>query len=159
MRKKHIPVKSASCQVCLEKNGGIFFRYPEKCYGEDGGEGTLLFIKYYSSSSPRSIPDSPQTPSGDYQMEQNTSGYDSALAAGSQEEQSLGIKNSKRKVCSSCGTRKTPYWRDGWESGILLCNACGIRYQKYKKFCAECCTIARKDEKGRLHCPDCQIRL
>ena len=66
---------------------------------------------------------------------------------------------SVKKICSSCGTKKTPYWREGWEPSITLCNACGIRYHKYKKFCTSCIAIARKDEKGRLHCPGCLLRL
>ena len=30
------------------------------------------------------------------------------------------------KQCASCGTKKTPLWRDA-EDGTSLCNACGIR--------------------------------
>lgn len=66
---------------------------------------------------------------------------------------------NRKKSCSSCGTKKTPYWREGWEPSIILCNACGIRYQKYKRYCARCIAIARKDDKGRLHCPECYQRL
>ena len=65
----------------------------------------------------------------------------------------------KKKRCTSCTASKTPYWREGWEKAILLCNACGIRYQKYKKYCLKCLSIARKDDKGRLHCPDCNEKL
>ena len=67
--------------------------------------------------------------------------------------------NSRKKRCSSCFVQKTPYWRDGWDDSVLLCNACGIRYQKYKKYCGKCFSIARKDEKGRLHCPTCSDKL
>lgn len=66
---------------------------------------------------------------------------------------------ARKKCCASCKTKKTPYWRDGWEKSVLLCNACGIRYQKYRKYCMTCLSIARKDEKGRLHCPDCLEKL
>jgi len=40
-----------------------------------------------------------------------------------------GKQNSMggKKRCFSCGTNKTPYWRDGWD-GVALCNACGIRF-------------------------------
>jgi len=34
------------------------------------------------------------------------------------------------KECASCGTFKTPLWRDA-EDATHLCNACGIRYKKY----------------------------
>ncbi len=30
--------------------------------------------------------------------------------------------DGQRKVCASCHTRSTPYWRDGW-NGVCLCNA------------------------------------
>lgn len=67
--------------------------------------------------------------------------------------------SGKRKRCESCGTRKTPYWRDGWGLGIALCNACGIRFHKYRKVCEKCSCIAKKDEKGHLHCPKCFDKL
>ena len=66
---------------------------------------------------------------------------------------------AKRRRCESCGTRKTPYWRDGWESGILLCNACGIRFHKYRTLCVNCRCVAKKDERGQLHCPKCFDKL
>lgn len=65
------------------------------------------------------------------------------------------VKSSKRRRCESCGTRRTPYWRDGWEPGIILCNACGIRFHKYRRHCEKCYCIAKKDDKGRIHCPKC----
>lgn len=65
----------------------------------------------------------------------------------------------KRRKCESCGTRKTPYWREGWDLGIVLCNACGIRFHKYRKVCEICRHIAKKDEKGYLQCPNCLDKL
>ena len=70
-----------------------------------------------------------------------------------------GNTTGKRRRCESCGTRKTPYWRDGWEPGVLLCNACGIRFHKYRKLCGTCRCIAKKDERGHLHCPKCFDKL
>ena len=58
------------------------------------------------------------------------------------------------KACASCGTRKTPYWRDGWDS-VVLCNACGIRFNKYRMKCAHCLYIPRKDERALSTCPRC----
>lgn len=65
----------------------------------------------------------------------------------------------KIRKCESCGTRKTPYWREGWNLGIELCNACGIRFHKYRKVCEVCRCIAKKDEKGYLRCPKCYDKL
>lgn len=50
------------------------------------------------------------------------------------------------KTCASCKTKKTPLWRDS-EDGTPYCNACGIRYKKYRIRCSICLYIPRKDEK------------
>lgn len=38
------------------------------------------------------------------------------------------------KACSLCGTTKTPMWRSGPQGPKSLCNACGIRFKKYRSF-------------------------
>ena len=63
--------------------------------------------------------------------------------------------NSSR-ICSSCGTSKTPYWRDGWGGPVVLCNACGLRYQKFKKYCWTCKYIPRKEEHSSERCANCK---
>jgi hypothetical protein len=72
---------------------------------------------------------------------------------------SFSAASSNRKKCASCSARKTPYWREGWSEGVLLCNACGIRFHKYRKYCLKCSCIAKKDEQGRLQCPKCLFKL
>eukprot|EP01137_Pigoraptor_chileana_P010206 Opistho-2@59477 len=62
------------------------------------------------------------------------------------------------KECASCGTRKTPMWRDDPE-GTPLCNACGIRYKKYRVRCPGCRYIPRKDENPLGKCSKCKCRL
>ncbi len=52
----------------------------------------------------------------------------------------------KSKTCASCKTKKTPLWRDS-EDGISYCNACGIRFKKYRVRCSSCQYIPRKDER------------
>eukprot|EP01025_Chloroclados_australasicus_P031929 TRINITY_DN3233_c0_g1_i1.p2 TRINITY_DN3233_c0_g1~~TRINITY_DN3233_c0_g1_i1.p2 ORF type:complete len:543 (-),score=104.45 TRINITY_DN3233_c0_g1_i1:379-2007(-) len=37
---------------------------------------------------------------------------------------------SEDKVCSNCGTRKTPFWRKDKVEGQPLCNACGLYFSK-----------------------------
>jgi hypothetical protein len=59
------------------------------------------------------------------------------------------------RSCTSCGASKTPYWRDGWGSEVVLCNACGLRYQKFKKFCLSCKYIPRKEEQQSDQCSQC----
>jgi len=43
------------------------------------------------------------------------------------------LKNNETGCCYHCGTRETPRWRTGPEGKNTLCNACGLRYAKYKK--------------------------
>ena len=35
-------------------------------------------------------------------------------------------EGEQAKVCSNCGTRKTPFWRKNKVGGLPLCNACGL---------------------------------
>lgn len=59
-------------------------------------------------------------------------------------------------VCGACKTDKTPYWRDSWSSLFILCNACGLRYAKFKRYCNTCHYVPRKEDKGATCCPHCQ---
>jgi hypothetical protein len=59
-----------------------------------------------------------------------------------------------KRECGACGTKKTPYWRDGWD-GLYLCNACGIRYHKYHIYCKKCKYVPRKEERGSKYCIRC----
>ncbi|XP_072014303.1 uncharacterized protein [Amphiura filiformis] len=58
------------------------------------------------------------------------------------------------KMCASCGTKRTPLWRDA-EDGTPLCNACGIRYKKYRVRCVHCWHIPKKDGKSYPNCARC----
>ncbi|XP_066519697.1 GATA-type zinc finger protein 1 [Hoplias malabaricus] len=71
----------------------------------------------------------------------------------SSEEESDSVSISK-KVCASCCTRKTPLWRDA-EDGTPLCNACGIRYKKYRVRCLQCWNIPRKEANSNSKCLKC----
>uniref|UniRef100_A0A8C3FDR9 GATA-type domain-containing protein n=1 Tax=Chrysemys picta bellii TaxID=8478 RepID=A0A8C3FDR9_CHRPI len=62
------------------------------------------------------------------------------------------------KCCASCQTRKTPLWRIA-EDGIPLCNACGIRYKKYRIRCFRCWNIPKKSGKPYSRCSNCGDRL
>ncbi|XP_061627487.1 GATA-type zinc finger protein 1 [Phyllopteryx taeniolatus] len=61
---------------------------------------------------------------------------------------------SRGKVCASCCTTKTPMWRDA-EDGTPLCNACGIRYKKYKVRCVNCWHIPKKESNSNTCCLKC----
>lgn len=59
------------------------------------------------------------------------------------------------RACGSCNVMKTPYWRDGWDQSIMLCNACGLRYQKFKKRCSSCKYVPRKEDGECPRCTQC----
>lgn len=60
------------------------------------------------------------------------------------------------RCCASCGATKTPYWRDAWGENISLCNACGLRYAKFKKRCSLCHYVPRKEDKNGRCCSQCR---
>lgn len=60
------------------------------------------------------------------------------------------------RFCLSCGTSKTPYWRESWTPNNFLCNACGLRFSKFKKKCSKCLYIPRKEDKTGQRCPMCR---
>lgn len=84
-----------------------------------------------------------------------------SLKTSSSEEEIDQMTNSSQiKVCASCCTIKTPMWRDA-EDGTPLCNACGIRYKKYRVRCVNCWHIPRKESNSNSCCPKCgnSVRL
>ncbi|XP_060615763.2 GATA-type zinc finger protein 1 [Anolis sagrei] len=78
--------------------------------------------------------------------------------AGSSEEEEGCLSTHRNKRCASCKTRKTPLWRDA-EDGTPLCNACGIRYKKYRIRCLKCWNIPKHGGKPNSHCSSCGGRL
>ncbi|XP_058864222.1 uncharacterized protein LOC131706676 [Acipenser ruthenus] len=72
----------------------------------------------------------------------------------SSEEESDSPCPIKNKCCASCNTKKTPLWRDA-EDGTPLCNACGIRYKKYRIRCFRCWHIPKKDGNSNSRCLKC----
>ncbi|XP_028678636.1 GATA-type zinc finger protein 1 [Erpetoichthys calabaricus] len=92
-------------------------------------------------------------------LTKKTRGSKSRLAAdngrtSSSEEDADPLYPNKNKVCASCSTRKTPLWRDA-EDGTPLCNACGIRYKKYRVRCFRCWHIPKKDGNSNFKCLKC----
>lgn len=59
------------------------------------------------------------------------------------------------RMCISCGATKTPYWREAWSSTVLLCNACGLRFSKFRRRCLDCSYVPRKEDKGSKACTKC----
>lgn len=61
------------------------------------------------------------------------------------------------RSCACCNCSNTPMWRDG-RHGMRLCNACGIRWQKYGLCCITCSYVPRKNERGNI-CKRCKTEL
>ena len=59
------------------------------------------------------------------------------------------------KQCAACTANKTPYWRDAWSEYLMLCNACGLRFQKFKLHCCKCNYVPRKEDYKSPKCPQC----
>ncbi|XP_010871096.1 GATA-type zinc finger protein 1 isoform X2 [Esox lucius] len=78
----------------------------------------------------------------------------SSLRTSSSEEESDPSSLPRNKICASCCTKKTPLWRDA-EDGTPLCNACGIRYKKYRVRCLQCWHIPRKEGNTDSRCFKC----
>lgn len=89
---------------------------------------------------------------------------DSSISKTSKKKQQPTAKTTsagscaKVKTCASCKTRKTPLWRDS-EDGTPYCNACGIRYKKYRIRCPMCSYIPHKDENINNICCICGASL
>lgn len=58
-------------------------------------------------------------------------------------------------MCTSCSSTVTPYWRDGWADDVMLCNACGLRFQKFARRCPSCLYIPRKEDSLGNNCIKC----
>lgn len=99
----------------------------------------------------------------------NTSNHDSSFS-NSNSPSELSASNVNQEIkkvvrkqlpngercCASCGATKTPYWRDAWGENISLCNACGLRYAKFKKRCSLCHYVPRKEDKNGRCCSQCR---
>ncbi|KAK2187597.1 hypothetical protein NP493_160g00032 [Ridgeia piscesae] len=60
------------------------------------------------------------------------------------------------RQCASCNTRRTALWR-GAEDGTPLCNACGIRYRKYRIRCKHCWLVPTRGSQGSANCTRCGL--
>ncbi|KAM3845659.1 GATA-type zinc finger protein 1 [Vipera latastei] len=98
----------------------------------------------------------PQFSSGKFRKRSGVPLAEECKAASSEEEGFVPAHRNKR--CASCKTRKTPLWRDA-EDGTPLCNACGIRYKKYRIRCFHCWSIPKHGGKPYPHCSNCGGKL
>ncbi|KAF1395108.1 hypothetical protein PFLUV_G00008130 [Perca fluviatilis] len=141
-RKQPHPSRSANIQD--PDFQGVTFRM-ETELDDNRGQCRLLITSKYSKELRKSVR-KPRLRTRTSQKSLKTSSSD--------EESSPTTSVSNGKACASCSTRKTPMWRDA-EDGTPLCNACGIRYKKYRVRCVNCWHIPRKEGNSNSCCLKC----
>ncbi|CAJ1053514.1 GATA-type zinc finger protein 1 [Xyrichtys novacula] len=141
-RKQRHPSRSVDIQD--PDFQGVIFRMDTEL---EGGQCRLLITSKYSKELRKSVK-KPKLRTRTTQRSLRTS---SPMTGASSERISSTCKD---KMCASCCTTKTPVWRDA-EDGTPLCNACGIRYKKYRVRCANCWHIPRKESNSNSCCLKC----
>uniref|UniRef100_A0A8C6LW42 GATA-type domain-containing protein n=1 Tax=Nothobranchius furzeri TaxID=105023 RepID=A0A8C6LW42_NOTFU len=140
-RKQPCPSRSADIQD--PDFQGVTFRIDTELDGTRGQSRLLITSKYSKELCKRVRKPKLRTRTAQKSVKSTSSEEDNDLAA-----------NAMSKVCASCCTRKTPMWRDA-EDGTPLCNACGIRYKKYRVRCVKCWHIPRKESNSSSICFKC----
>ncbi|KAK5899431.1 hypothetical protein CesoFtcFv8_008912 [Champsocephalus esox] len=142
LRKQLHPRRSANIQD--PDFQGVTFRMDTEL-DDNGEQSRLLITSMYSKDLRKSV--------RKRRLRTRTSQI-SLKTSSSDEESSWMTSVSKGKVCASCCTTRTPMWRDA-EDGTPLCNACGIRYKKYRVRCVYCWHIPRKEGNSNSCCLKC----
>ncbi|KAJ8263990.1 hypothetical protein GJAV_G00143840 [Gymnothorax javanicus] len=140
-RKQSHPTRSGD--LCDPNFKGVTFRM-QTVLSDNRDQCRLLITSNYSAELLKSIK----------KVRSRTRSSSSSLKTSSSEEDSDSFSLSKDKMCASCDAKKTPLWRDA-EDGTPLCNACGIRYKKYRVRCFQCWHIPRKEGNADSKCCKC----
>ncbi|XP_055081772.1 GATA-type zinc finger protein 1 [Periophthalmus magnuspinnatus] len=140
-RKQPRPSRSASVQD--PDFQGVTFRMDTELDDAEG-QCRLRITSQYSTDLPKSLK----------RTRLRTRTSQKSLKTSSDDDSDSASSEAKDKVCASCCTKKTPMWRDA-EDGTPLCNACGIRYKKYRVRCINCWNIPKKDGNSVSRCSRC----
>jgi hypothetical protein len=161
--RKSLPSRSVSPACC---NPGVFLRIgTSQCsiIRDDLNPSEVLPMKHKMRDYGFQVSFDDQKP----QLAPNNIFQDQTSSSSevivSNPNQQVEIRKTHRKqitlgerCCASCGATKTPYWRDAWGENISLCNACGLRYAKFKKRCSLCHYVPRKEDKNGRCCSQCR---
>lgn len=108
---------------------------------------------HYGSAA---LPSSPAADHDNGEMRSNRAfSLGSGLAAAKAAQDKVDPRQPK--ICACCHIQNTPMWREG-RHGTRLCNACGIRWQKYGVSCLDCSYVPRKQER-LSNCARCRATL
>lgn len=140
-RKQPRPSRSASVQD--PDFQGVTFRMDTEL-DDSKDQCRLLITSKYSTDLPKNVK----------RTRLRTRAYQRCLKTSSDEDSDSATSDTKSKTCASCSTSKTPMWRDA-EDGTPLCNACGIRYKKYRVRCTNCWHIPKKEGNSVSRCSKC----
>ncbi|MFT7804029.1 GATA-type zinc finger protein 1 isoform X1 [Arapaima gigas] len=138
-RKQRHPTRSAD--ICDPDFRGVSFRMQTEL-DDNRDQCRLLITSKYSAEFWKT---------GRRVRGSRTRSIINSLKSSSSEEETDAANLSKNKMCASCCTKTTPLWRDA-EDGTPLCNACGIRYKKYRVHCHQCWFIPRKEGNSNSRC-------
>ncbi|XP_048869706.1 GATA-type zinc finger protein 1 [Brienomyrus brachyistius] len=141
-RKQRHPTRSAD--LCDPDFQGVSFRMRTE-FNDNRDQCRLLITSKYSAEFWKS---------GRRGRGSRMRSLINSLKTSSSEEEIDPVSLSKNKTCASCNTKTTPLWRDA-EDGTPLCNACGIRYKKYRIRCHRCWYIPRKEGNSNCRCSRC----
>ncbi|XP_023647503.1 GATA-type zinc finger protein 1 isoform X4 [Paramormyrops kingsleyae] len=141
-RKQRHPTRSAD--LCDPDFQGVSFRMRTE-FSDNRDQCRLLITSKYSAEFWKS---------GRRGRGSRMRSLINSLKTSSSEEDIDPVSVSKNKTCASCNTKTTPLWRDA-EDGTPLCNACGIRYKKYRVRCHQCWYIPRKEGNSNSRCSRC----
>jgi hypothetical protein len=158
--RKSLPFRSISPCSC---NPGVVLKIgPSSCQilREDAKAFELLATDAVDLSNYGFVKPSERSSAVNSPSSENSFGSSAELVAPNvaQENRKPSRKNQTNgeRTCASCGATKTPYWRDAWDGDIALCNACGLRYAKFKKRCSLCHYVPRKEDKNNRCCSQCK---
>ncbi|XP_069127123.1 uncharacterized protein [Argopecten irradians] len=154
-RKNNCPTRSAARQDPNFR--GVTFLLHTQLQGCDSH---LVISAYFSNVNMKPVGSHSQVRNRHNSCGSVTSYHTDCWSGSDEDSQPVYHKNPyiSVKTCASCGTRRTPLWRDA-EDGTPLCNACGIRFKKYKVRCSQCWHIPKKDIKTFPNCPNCGALL
>lgn len=138
----------------INNNPSSSTKLPQPNLNHQNSSSSTVTIEDESWNTPTTCSDPPETVQL-HHGHSNTSHLITNRILGSSSRRMSTHTPTEGYKCTSCSLMITPYWRDGWNPEVMLCNACGLRYQKFARHCARCNYIPRKEESMTSSCTKC----